>query len=423
MAAGLKLIFLSYWSADEPLVRSTILPYLRLMARSAAVEQVWLVTVERGGNPEIPEIEPLKKVRHVRVTMRNKGRGLWTKVDLFIRLYRKLVRLVDREGIHVIDSKAALAGGLAWLVHRATGVPFVVESFEPHADYMAGTGTWSRKGLYYALGSWMERKQRGTARYLVTVTRNYAEYLLRIGVPDQRLFVVPSITDVEKFSFDARERARMRAELGWDQAVIGIYVGKFGGLYYDEEAFAVFRCAQDQFGPGFRMVLLTNTPVPSIEHRLAEAGIAREHVLVRYEEHDKIPQWLSASDLAFSTIRHAPHGLYQSPVKNGEYWANGLPILLTTGVGDDHLIIKDQPYAGALFDPTRQGSVDAAVHHMKQLVDQGVDRARIMALAHEHRSIGIAERVYGQMLTSLHHEAFAAVGDIAPSPHPKDGPL
>ncbi len=32
MAKGLRLLFLSYWSAEEPLVRSTILPYLKLMS-------------------------------------------------------------------------------------------------------------------------------------------------------------------------------------------------------------------------------------------------------------------------------------------------------------------------------------------------------------------------------------------------------
>ena len=45
MAKGLRLLFLSYWSAEEPLVQSTILPYLKLMAEGRLVDQVWLVVV------------------------------------------------------------------------------------------------------------------------------------------------------------------------------------------------------------------------------------------------------------------------------------------------------------------------------------------------------------------------------------------
>ncbi|MCC6841105.1 MAG: glycosyltransferase [Flavobacteriales bacterium] len=414
MAKGIRLLFISYWSAEEPLVRSTIVPYLRLMSRSNLVERVWLVTVERGGDPRVPGLEELPHVEHIGVPMRNKGRGLWAKAELFVRLVLVLRRLVKVHGIHVVDAKGALAGGLAHLVHKLTAVPYVVESFEPHSGYMADTGTWSRQGLYYRMATWLERMQRRSARYLVTVTRNYAAYLMGLGVPQDRVRIIPSITELEQFRYNAAARSKMRSALGWEHAVVGVYVGKFGGLYYDEEAFAIFKRASEVFGRDFRLVLLTSMPVEQVDRRLAAAGLEHGKVIVRYERHDRIPAWLSASDLAFSTIRYARHGLYQSPVKNGEYWANGLPILLCNGVGDDHRIIQERPYAGALFDLAVPGSVDRAVEHMKELVGQGVDRSAIMALAQEHRSVEIAERVYEEMFSALAREAGRGVGGSTP---------
>ena len=37
---GHRILFLSYWSADEPLVRSTIVPYLRMMSEHPRIEKV-----------------------------------------------------------------------------------------------------------------------------------------------------------------------------------------------------------------------------------------------------------------------------------------------------------------------------------------------------------------------------------------------
>jgi glycosyltransferase involved in cell wall biosynthesis len=399
--SGKRVLFLSYWSADEPLVRSTILPYLVLMANDPRIVEVVLLTVERSGGSNISGLESLSGVRHVMVHTRFRGWDLLSKLDLFIRLPLLLIRMIRRWKIDVLDSKAALAGGVAYLVHRIIGIPYIVESFEPHSEYMADCGVWSRQGLYYKVSRFLELKQRHTARYLVTVTWNYYHYLISEGVPKERIKVIPSITDLERFAFDPSARESMRARSGWVDAVIGIYVGKFGGLYYDEDAFQVFRKAKDRFGPSFKLVILTMDPGVFVRRRLAEVGLPEEDVIVQYAPHQDVPNWLSMADLAFSTIRYAPNGLYQSPVKNGEYWANGLPVLLTHGVSDDHQIIQECPWSGALFDVSVAGSVERALDHMAQLVSAGIDRDRIMGLAREFRSIDIAKKVYTEIFSNV----------------------
>jgi hypothetical protein len=398
--AGKRILFLSYWSADEPLVRSTIVPYLELMANDPRIAEVVLVTVERSKGSSIPGQGSIAGVKHVMVHTRFRGWDLLSKFELFIRLPVLLVGMIRRWRIDVLDSKAALAGGIAYLVHRITGVPYIVESFEPHSEYMADCGVWSRHGLYYRVSRFLELKQRLTAQYLVTVTWNYYHYLIAQGVPKERIKVIPSITDLGRFAFDPKVRMDMRASFGWEDAVVGIYVGKFGGLYYDAEAFRIFRQAKDRFGRAFKLVILTMDPEASVRQRLADAGLQEEDVKVQFAPHQEVPNWLSMADMAFSTIRYAPNGLYQSPVKNGEYWANGLPVLLTHGVSDDHHIIQGCPWAGALFDLSVEGSVEQALYHMVELVSAGIDRDRIMSLAKELRSIDIARKVYGEIFSN-----------------------
>jgi glycosyltransferase involved in cell wall biosynthesis len=367
------------------------------MSRDPSIGKVILVTVERGGSPTVPGVDSIPGIEHRTISMRFNWWGLLSKVDLFVRAPLILSLWVWLFRIDILDAKAALAGGIAYITHRITGVSYIVESFEPHSEYMADCGIWKRDSIYYRFSRWLELEQRRTAQTLITVTWNYHEFLVRQGVHAERVKVIPSITDLGQFAFDAEARARVRSSMGWEDTVVGIYVGKFGGLYYDEEAFAIFRSTMDRFGERFRLVLLTMENEKHVHERLEAAGIPRDRVMVRFAQHHEVPDWLSASDIAFSTIRYAPNGLYQSPVKNGEYWANGLPILLTYGVSDDHRLILERPWAGALFDLSVDGSLEKAIEHMAVLTEKGVERMKLMNLAREHRSIEIAQKVYREI--------------------------
>ena len=76
----------------------------------------------------------------------------------------------------------------------------------------------------------------------------------------------------------------------------------------------------------------------------------------------------------FVIIKPAPCRLSCSAIKIGEYWANGLPVLLTPSVGDDSAIIAAEN-GGTVFDLSQPGSVPAA------LMKQPDYRVRIHALA------------------------------------------
>jgi len=407
----MRLLFISYWSLSEPLTNSTILPYLRMLRQNKNIVQVIFVTVERNGSNGLLNGNTVEGIHHIGIKERWAWAGPFSKADLLVRMIVRLFRLVRRERIDLIDAKSSPAGAIAHLLSLVSGVPYMVESFEPHSDYMVGTGVWAKTGLYYWISRLLENAQRRRASLLVTVTRAYRDKLLAEGLPSDRVKVIPSVVDTELFVYDPHARARVRGSLGWGQdSLVGIYVGKFGGLYYDTEAFGIFKKALGHMGDRFRLIVLSIDDQESITQRLISVGFSPDRFIVRRALHEDVPNWLSASDMAFSTIRYIPAGLYQSPVKNGEYWANGLPVLLTDKVSDDHRIIEQNPWSGALFRVEDEQSIDRAILHIRGLLQQGVQRERIMALAVEHRSIRIARDVYdvifglnvpGSLLTSL----------------------
>lgn len=395
----MRILFLSYWGLNDGLTTSTVFPHLRLLLARPDVEAVQLVTIERGADAQAPLSLPadLAEARLTFEPLRSRPSRnvILNKIEDFTRFPKELIRQVQAFKPDFLLARGAPAGALAYLVWQKTRLPFYVESFEPHADYMLESGVWKSYDPRYLFQRHWEKRQKQLARGLMPVAENYREQLIREGVPAERIVTVPCSVDAPAFAYNASAGQRMRQQLGFSspQAVVGIYVGKFGDIYYDEEAFALFRAAADYFGPEFRLIVLTPQPEAEVRRKLAAVGLGDDRVFVTKAPHHLVPDYLSAADFAFAPIRPAPCRLFCSAIKVGEYWANGLPVLLSPGVGDDSAIVEREQ-GGAVFDLDRPASVPAALDRVRQLLARPDHRAAIRELALRYRSVTRARDAY-----------------------------
>ena len=396
-AGPATVLFLGFWGARDPLTTATILPGMRLLLEEFGVRRVILGTVERGGGSGPIDLG-LPGAEHLPWRARRGPKVLSRTLDQFGHV-RQLVRAVRRERVGLILARASTAGSFGYSASRLTGVPLVVESFEPHADYMADVGEWSRNGALYRLSRRMELRETAHAHRLITVAHSYREQLIAQGVEPSRILVAPCPVRLDVFASNAVRRERLRRELGLDEAITGIYLGKFGGLYHKEQAFATFARSHAILQGGFRLLVLTPDPADEVRAGLARAGFPLEHAHILRAPHEQVPDYLSAADLAFALYKRTPSCAFLSPVKIGEYWANGLPVLLTRGVADDSLIIEREG-GGALFDPEGDDLPLALAQVRTMIADPG-HRARIASLAARHRSIDPTRRAYAEMLSTL----------------------
>lgn len=395
---GRVVVFLSYWGSDEPLTVSTVLPTLSMMLREGMADRVVLCTVERSGQTPPPFEVP--GCEHVQWSATSGlPRPLARAMDVW-NVRRRLAALLRAERPALLMARGVIAGGMAHFAAKATGTPYAVDYFEPHADYMADVGQWKRGGLLYrGLAHLIGLQTRGALR-LVTVSHNYKRMLMASGVPGDRILVAACPVDGAAMRFDPDARKEVRASQGLGQGPVAIYLGKFGGLYHRELAFKAFARFLALAGPASRMIVRTPGPPEEVLAGVERWGADRRRVHVGFAAHAEVPRWLSAADLAFAPYRGTPSSACISPMKIGEYWANGLPVLLTRGVGDDSGIIASDPRGGALFDPEGD-DLDGALSRVLQAIAQEGQRGATAALAGEHRSLELTRSAYRAIMDAL----------------------
>jgi glycosyltransferase involved in cell wall biosynthesis len=391
-----KILFVGFWGLNDPLTLSTTFPNLELLNALDNVELVRFATVERDAEPvptlQLPFIN--EKITHQALVSRPQRSLLATKFEEFSRFPRELAASVRELGIDIIIGRGAMAGALAYLTSKRTGKPFYVESFEPHADYMLESGVWSRYDPRYLFQRFWENKEKKHAKGLMPVAENYRRQLQREGLNADNIITVPCPVNLTTFSPSITDGQAVRQRLNFmSDAIVGIYVGKFGDIYYDAEAFALFKTTADYFGSKFRLIILTPNPLSDVNSKLRRVGIRAENCFTIKAPHHEVPSYLSAADFAFAPIKPANCRQYCSPVKVGEYWASGLPVLLTEGVGDDSDIIKREG-GGAIFNLQDPNSVPQALDNISQQISHVDYREKVRNLALRHRSIELSRKAY-----------------------------
>ena len=205
---------------------------------------------------------------------------------------------------------------------------------------MLESRVWRKYDPRYLLEYFWEEKQKKYAEYLIPVANNYKRKLIGEGVKASKIEVVPCTVNLDQFSFDDSSSHSIKARLNCDEnSVTGVYVGKFGGLYYDSEAFACFKQAADYWDDKFRLIILTPQDSVEVRQKCIEAGLSTNNVIIEKVAHHEIPKYLNVADFAFTFYKLGESKQYLSPIKVGEYWACGLPVLISEGIGDDAEII------------------------------------------------------------------------------------
>lgn len=385
----MNILYLSYWGVNEGLCVSAIYPHLHILSENPKIKTIFFVTIERDKfvDTSFNTNFNSSKIQHLPLFSKGIAPKVVNKMNDFILILKSIRKIIKVNSVEKTFSHGALGGALLYLSCRKK-IPFYI-FFEPHSAYMLESKTW-RKGLKYLFQKHWENKQIKYATRLFSVTHNYKNKLLLEGFNKDKIEVVPNFVSLENFAFNEEKRNEVRKDNNIpEEAIVGIYVGKFGGIYMNDDAFFVFSQCLTKFKGNFFLIILSPTDRQLVLPKLEKHNFPLKQALVKSVLHEEVPHYLSSADFAFSLQQPKPSNRFLCPLKNGEYWANGLPILMVDGVGDDAEIVK-KTAAGALFS-LHKNNLEEALNRIEALIEGHQNliekRAKIQLVAKKFRNV------------------------------------
>ena len=176
-----------------------------------------------------------------------------------------------------------------------------------------------------------------------------------------------------------------------------MYAGKLGGIYFKEEVFDFIRLCYDHWKDDFRFLMLTNATKEEIFSEIERVGYRKILLKADLFFITMYLRYLSLGDFALNPVKPVPTKKYCTSIKDGEYWAMGLPVVISPGISDDSEIIEKENI-GVVVDFSDHNAMIKAISSIEKLLKEKVTvKAKIRQTAIRYRSFEIAEKIYKEI--------------------------
>lgn len=396
-----NVLVLTYWSYQNALIQTYTLPYVRLIKSNLpAGSKIYLFTIEQS-NFKMSDKQWLEEKNNldkegivlIRLTYAHFGIKM---IGRLISTYFKLKKLIKIEKVSTIHAWCTPAAALGYFLSRATNRPLIIDSYEPHAESMVENGTWSRSGLKFKLLFWLEKKQSRKANTVIALTEGMKKYAKKkYNATFKNYHVKPAMVDLNKFKWDIETYHLLREKNNLNDKLICLYAGKLGGIYLEEEVFDFFKTAYNYWGDKLKIFLLTDKSKSEVTQLVNSKSIPESCIETKFVAFEKIHEYFQLADFAINPVKPVPSKRYCTSIKDGEYWAAGLPVIITKGISDDSDII-DENNIGYVLKELSENEYKLACNKIDSLVknDKKELRNTIMSIAEKYRNFKVAEEIY-----------------------------
>ncbi len=360
----LKVLYIVYWGAAEPLGQSLVLPAIKNLASKGM--NLTLVTFEKP-----VDLANHSLIAEIRNSMEQSGvvwialryhqqpkvvfdvlQGLWRALIIGLRLRPDVV--------HARNFIAGLIGLLLAPLLRAKLV-YHNEGFFP--DEQVDGGVWVENSTTHRVFKFLERQMYARADGIIALSHRAKGIIINIPQVIRKntsVIVVPSCVDLQRFQPVKQPAAVTEKELQL------IYIGSAGRRYRLDKIGRFVAVAKQEM-ENIHLQVLTRMEKSLVASMLAGGGLTESHWSYDSVPHSEIPSYLTQrqAGLFFLSQGLSEHGC--SPTKIGEYWACGLPVVTTANVSDTDDIIRRER-VGVVVEAHTDEAYRQAFHELLELL-------------------------------------------------------
>jgi len=389
-----RILFITQWPFEDALIQTYTLPYVRII-QNITSWYPYVVVADRTIN----KIAIKKRGSVITIVLP------YLKQYLFLRWVLNIIilwRIVKQKKVGVIHPVCTPAGAVGTILKMANRkVVLNIDSFEPHAESMVENKTWKRAGLKFRLLFYFEGLETRIADYLIFAAPGMQDYIReKYGTIINKYSVKPACVNIEAFSDKFIGSKELVDKYNLADKIVCVYAGKFGGIYLEDEIFQFVKACESFWGKDrFCFLLLSNAKDTYMKKKMDEYHIEASSIIKLFVRHTEIPYYMGLANFAISPYKSVPSKRYCTPIKDGEYWAMGLPVVITPNISVDSEIVKENA-GGAILESFDEAGYQKAIEQINNII-KGKTRAEIYCqirpLAEKHRNFSIAKDIYGKL--------------------------
>lgn len=401
-----NILVITFFSFKDALMQTYTLPYVEIIRNTISPSSsLFLVSFEQNPNAvstlEQQELKRYYKSKGIQLLFFKYQKNKVLLSLYFLGVLGYLFFLILFKRIHVIHSWAANAGVLSSILSVITGRKLVVDSCEPQAESMVENGSWQKGSTLFKILFFFERfqvKRASTVIAGVEGMKGYIKDTYKLRLP-QNVYTKPACVNLEMFDYALFNRKEVREELRIGDEITMVYAGKFGGIYYDKEVFQFIQTALNFWGEQrFKALILSNISDNELHHYLASYHIPEKCVIKKFVAHSEIPRHIAVADFAITPVKPVYTKRFCAPIKDGEYWAMGLPVVITPHISNDSELIEKYQIGSIWKEASAQGCLCSIKEIDSLLQEDRKDlQKRIREVAMKHRNFATAKQVYQQV--------------------------
>lgn len=414
-----RVLYVVYWGAAEPLGQSIVLPPVTKLAAMGAA--VTLITFEKAADlarrSEMDRIHAALErhgVHWVPLRYHKRPKGPAKLFDVLHGVGAGL-ELAARQRPDIVHARTFFGGVIGALLAPLVGAKLIYHAEGFYPDEQVDGGFWAEGSLPHRAARLVEQFLYGRANGIVVLSERAKAVVERLPVVQRRaspVIVVPSCVDLELFPAVGRPPRHPAEHLRL------VYVGSTGGRYLFQRVAEFAAVAYRRLGlMTLRVLSAGGAP---LETMLRDSGLPTHAWSVGSVPHSCMPEELARQDVGLFLFTRgiSEHGC--SPTKVGEYWAMGLPVVITPNVSDTEDIVRRER-VGVLLPEFSDEAYERALDELIALLEDPGLPGRCRAAAEKYYGLAAAcERIQG-LYTALFGDS--SNGRALPLTRRRDGQI
>lgn len=316
-------------------------------------------------------------------------------------LVSRLDEVIEKEQPDILHAHSPALNGLAALrVGQRHQIPVVYECRAFWEDAAVDHGTSKEHGPRYLMTRMLETRVFKQADAVTTICEGLRRDIIRRGVPEKKITVIPNAVDIEKFSMGRARDDGLARKLGLEKKTILGFIGSFyayEGLPLVLKALPSIR----ESVPNISLLLVGGGPQQDLLKAEVEKRALKDYVVFTGRiPHEEVQQYYDLVDIFVYPRLSMRLTELVTPLKPLEAMAQGR-LVIASDVGGHKELIKDR-VTGYLFPANDASSLASTVKNLlEQRAEWPAMRKTARQFVEEQRNWAVSVSRYNAVYGAL----------------------